>query len=483
MELTLEELEQEQSALESEARNLLYTLEALDTLSQRCTAVGVSRNDVLSIEQLSGSALDVNPNYFTEVPSQTNLNLAMEGLMDKMNAGVLALFGLVAGIIIAAFVWISKLFRSSSAESESANAALAAAQQQLNLLMVAEAASEDKVLQTLHASMGEILKRDMIPDIRKNLTIALACSMDPGKTQISYEGGLKDAASGRFHLSLLLKGVEYVNPNDPIMQGMVYRNFDAYLTSMMALVVPAVPTQESYNKEAPTVVLNAENEYTAQPIRPLVELFDVKSSLSKKTLSAHLPMELKTYAQLRDKGKELMSTFNTPQGFTESLSKSTGYDTASALLNPITYIEKHRFDLVLVRYAELYNALHFDTKSAAGRVDEITKSIERTLKKIQSSRNSGGIPDSRLFNAYKNSLHSARADANLLAAFVKLYTDYWVSSKRLFKAMYTGMQNLQREMQAQLTTEESETLKRLIRDSKKNSDDMLERIKQLADVK
>jgi hypothetical protein len=66
---------------------------------------------------------------------------------------------------------------------------------------------------------------------------------------------------------------------------------------------------------------------------------------------------------------------------------------------------------------------------------------------------------------------------------VKLYTDYWVSSKRLFKAMYTGMQNLQREMQAQLTTEESETLKRLIRDSKKNSDDMLERIKQLADVK
>ena len=45
------------------------------------------------------------------------------------------------------------------------------------------------------------------------------------------------------------------------------------------------------------------------------------------------------------------------------------------------------------------------------------------------------------------------------------------------------MQNLQREMQAQLTTEESETLKRLIRDSKKNSDDMLERIKQLADVK
>lgn len=39
------------------------------------------------------------------------------------------------------------------------------------------------------------------------------------------------------------------------------------------------------------------------------------------------------------------------------------------------------------------------------------------------------------------------------------------------------LQNLQREMQAQLTTEESETLKRLIRDSKKNSDDMLERIK------
>lgn len=480
MEFTLEELEQEHTVLMGEAQTLLYTLEQFDTLQLQYASVGVCRSDVLSIEQLSGSGMDVNPNYFTEIPSQTNLNLAMEGLLEKMNAGVMALFGVVIAVIIAAFVWISKLFRGSDAASVSANSALAAAQEQLNAVMVQEALVKSKIAQAFDDGLLSSYQEKVVKPVEGILTPLVVAALDCASTALSSGGPLDQAKRDVSILRYLVDGVQYINPNDEIIKGMVYENFTEYLKSMAALIQPSIGTQESYNKQPSNFSGNRGIDFQAQPIRPILDLFAPANSSSKNVYAAGSPMSRKEYESIRKEAVSQLRLCNTPQAYS-GMSASFKHNDKSYLLRPETYRDKKMFDEILARQAELGLRVYFDTKAAASRVDEIVKKLEETQKLVVRKRQAGEIPDRSRFEAFKTSLESVRADANLMSAYALFYDNFYRNQTKFFKTVYEGLKNVRRELEADLDAESSEELKRLIRESKKHPDELIERLKDLAD--
>jgi len=481
MEFTLEELEQEHTVLMGEAQSLLLTLEQLDSLQFQYASVGVSRNDVLSLEQISGSPTDLNPNYFTEVPSQTNLNLAMEGLMDKMNAGVMALFGVVIGVIIAAFVWISKLFRSSDSGTASANAALAAAQQQLNTLMVAEAALKAKVEGDNESKVIELYRNLVIPPLNDVLVATTFAALDTSVSKFSSSGNLAFARQHSHVLRYITDGVQYINPNDEIVKGMVYENFENYLTAMTALIQPTTPTQETYNRQQTSFTEAGGHNFTAQPVRPILDLFAVQSGTSRKIYADGNPMSAAEYESLRKKTIEELRQVSSPQ-ITKNISDFDKLALGKgSLLNPDTYRLKEEFDKLLARQAELSISVYFDTKAASGRINEIVKNLEDTKKKVDRIRNSGGMPDKARFKAFKDSLDSVREDAKLMSNYALFYDNFYKNQAKFFRTIYEGMKNVQRELESRLNEETSESLKHAIRESKKHPDEMVDRLKAIAD--
>lgn len=480
MEFTLEELEQEHTVLMGEAQSLLFTLEQLDSLQFQYASVGVSRNDVLSLEQISGSPTDLNPNYFTEVPSQTNLNLAMEGLLDKMNAGVMALFGVVIGVIIAAFVWISKLFRSSDSGAASANAALAAAQQQLNTLMVAEAALKAKVDNDNESKVIELYRNLVIPPLKDVLVATTYAALDNTVSMFSHPGSLAEASRHSHVLRYITQGVQYINPNDEIVKGMVYENFDNYLTAMTALIQPTTPTQETYNRQQTSFTEAGGHNFTAQPVRPILDLFAVKPGPSRKIYADGNPMSAAEYESLRKKTIEELRQCTSPQ-VAQNLATTKMAEVKGSLLNPETYRLKEEFDKILTRQAELSISVYFDTKAASGRINEIVKNLEDTKKKVDRVRNSGGMPDKARFKAFKDSLDSVREDAKLMSNYALFYDNFYKNQAKFFRTIYEGMKNVQRELESRLNEETSESLKHAIRESKKHPDEMVERLKAIAD--
>lgn len=480
MEFTLEELEQEQSARASEINNLIFTIESLERLQYQYNCEGFCRNDVLSIEQLSGSPLDVNPNYFTDQPSQTNLNLAMEGLLDKINIGLVALFAGVAALIAAVFIWIAKLFRGDRGGSSSQELAIAAAKAQRAAHIAAEAAVSDPSVQNAMMRIQELYEKNLIQPVREKLSLLTVMVLDQSNTNISTGGSLAAVKDNHPHLRYLVDGVRYVDPNSPQGKGVIYEAFVDFTTNMSKLIENSKVSQETYDHSRPMTDELGGVAMLKQPLLPVLELFATRESYSKVLLQRTVGVRGKTeYEQLRTTARQLLKESINHQTLHAS-NATRGYESQGALVSFRTYSESEEFNRVLARHAEAVDLVYFDTTSAAGKIDEIAKTIEAIKTKLTKKRNDGGFPDKARFTEFSETLTSIRADASFMAAYAEYYTSFYNQQTSYFTTVQSGLKNIAREITGMLSSEGREEAKKLLKSYERTNDDMITRLDTLA---